>query len=132
MPESFEMSIELPTNPAKIYDAWLNGTHHSAFTGSLATCDPKVGGKFTAWDGYIWGSNLELHTNQRILQSWRTSEFPEGSPDSRLEIILEPTTRGTKLILRHNNIPDGQGQGYQQGWQDFYFNPLCEYFAETD
>jgi activator of HSP90 ATPase len=132
MSESFEISVDLPVGPEKIYQAWLDGSQHSALTGSMATCNPKVGGKFTASDGYIWGINLELQTNQRIVQAWRTSEFPVESPDSRLEIIFKPIKNGTRLILRHSNIPDGQGESYQQGWQDYYFDPLVAYFSETD
>ena len=45
----------------------------------------------TAWDGYVAGGNLELKPFHRIGQSWRTSEFPEGVPDSRLEIELDRT-----------------------------------------
>jgi activator of HSP90 ATPase len=132
MAESFEISFELPIEPGKIYEAWLDANQHSAFTGSLATCDPKVGGKFTASDGYIWGINLELQENHRIVQAWRTSECPAQSPDSRLEILLEPSHKGTRLILRHSNIPDGQGASYQQGWQDYYFDPLIEYFSKKN
>ncbi len=62
------------------------------------------------------------------MQAWRTTEFPEGSPDSRLEMLLEEAKGGTKITLVHTNIPDGQGKDYEQGWIAFYFKPMKQYF----
>jgi activator of HSP90 ATPase len=64
--------------PKEVYDAFVDAKKHSAFTGAKATCDPKVGGGFTAWDGYISGRNLELERGKRIVQEWSTTEWPEG------------------------------------------------------
>jgi activator of HSP90 ATPase len=63
------------------------------------------------------------------VQAWRTTEFPKGSPDSRVEIILETIDGGTKLTLLHSNIPEGQADDYKKGWQEFYFDPMKEYFG---
>lgn len=130
MQESIECSIVLPVGAEQLYRAWLNSAAHSGFTGSPAQVDPRVGGRFSAWDGYIEGVTLELEPYRRILQAWRSSEFPEGSPDSRLEILLEDAGQGqTRLTLLHSEIPAGQGQTYLQGWEDYYFQPMQEYFA---
>jgi len=99
-------------------------------TGSAAKVDGKVGGKFSAWDGYIFGATLELTSNERILQTWRTTEFPEGSPDSRLEVIFEEVKSGTKITLAHSKMPEDQLDDYKQGWEDFYFKPMREYFGK--
>ncbi len=54
------------------------------------------------------------------MQSWRTTEFPPESPDSRVEITLEPTLGGTLVTLLHTDIPVGQGDRYRQGWNEYY------------
>jgi activator of HSP90 ATPase len=124
----FELSAIFPATAQKIFDGWLSSEGHAAFTGNPAQVEEGIGGKFTAWDGYIWGTTLEMERPRRILQAWRTSEFPEDSPDSQVEILLEKVKGGTRLMLKHTNIPDGQAEGYKQGWQDFYFKPMKEYF----
>ena len=129
--ESLRLSIILPANPERIYNAWLESAAHAAFTGSAAEIDPVIGGHFTAWDGYIQGINLELEPYHRILQSWRTTDFPEGSADSRLEVRLEPIEGGTRVALHHYDIPEGQGEDYRQGWEDYYFKPMVEYFSSV-
>lgn len=132
MPESIECSVVLPVKAEKLYRAWLDSAAHGDFTGSPAEIDAEVGGKFTAWDGYISGTTLELEPPKRIVQSWRTTEFPPGSPDSRLEIEFQAVKQGTKIVLVHTNIPDGQGADYRQGWTDYYFAPMQEYFGAQD
>jgi activator of HSP90 ATPase len=101
-------------------------------TGSPAQVDGTIGGKFSAWDGYIFGSTLDLMPNQRIVQTWRTSEFPEDAPDSRLEVLLEDVDRGTKVSFIHTEMPEDQMDSYRQGWEDFYFKPMKEYFRKSD
>jgi len=57
---NFEVSRELPADPATIYRAWRSSEGHSAMTGAVASVDPVVGDAFTAWDGYIEGRTSEL------------------------------------------------------------------------
>jgi activator of HSP90 ATPase len=126
----FELSAVFPATAEEIFDGWLSSEGHSQFTGNPAHVEVGIGGAFTAWDGYIWGITLEMERPRRILQAWRTSEFPEESPDSQVEILLEKVKGGTRLTLKHTNIPEGQAEGYKQGWDDFYFKPMREYFKK--
>lgn len=132
MPESLHLESILPAAPEQVYAAWLDSREHGLFTGSAAEIDDRVGGNFTAWDGYIQGQTLELEPFHRIRQSWRTTEFPEGCEDSNLEVLLDSVPEGTRLILVHTNIPDGQGESYRQGWEDYYFTPMQVYFSAKD
>jgi uncharacterized protein YndB with AHSA1/START domain len=119
----------LPASPEQVYRAWMSSQEHSAFTGSPAEIDPATGGRFTAWDGYIQGTTLALEPYRRILQAWRTTEFPPDSPDSCLEVQLEAVEGGARLILLHQDLPEGQGASYAQGWEDYYFEPMRDYFS---
>ena len=132
MPEAIEVSAEIPASPEQIYTAWLDGELHAAMTGAAASVEPGIGGAYTAWDGYIWGKNLELAPGEYFVQTWRTSEFPEGAEDSRLEVRFESVAEGSKVLLMHTNIPDGQGAMYEQGWQDHYFEPMKAYFSKVE
>ncbi len=128
MKNEFTLIETFKTSAEKIYSSWLSTTGHSAMTGSPAKVDGRARGEFTAWDGYIWGTFLELTENQRILQTWRTSEFSEDDNDSLVEILFEEKNGQTKVTLIHTSIPDQQADGYKKGWDDFYFKPMKEYF----
>ena len=73
----FKCEAIIPASPADVYASWLDGKTHAAMTGAHAEGKAQVGTIFQAWDGYIHGRNLELVENQKIVQSWRTSEFSE-------------------------------------------------------
>ncbi len=122
--QSITVSATIPAPPKRVYEAWMSGKEHGAMTGGQAKVTARVGGKFSAWDGYIEGKTLELEPNKKIVQAWRTSEFPQDAPDSRLEITLKREKSGTRITLRHTEIPSGQAAGYKKGWIDFYFKPM--------
>ena len=117
-------------SPDEVYEVFMDAKKHSAVTGSKATCDPKVGGKFTAWDGYISGKNLELEKGKKIVQEWITTEWPPGYPPSRLELTFKKVKGGTEISMVHSNVPAKQAEDYEQGWIDFYWEPLKEYFKK--
>jgi uncharacterized protein YndB with AHSA1/START domain len=130
--ESIQVSGVVRAPPDRIYEAWLDSAEHSAMTGGRATIDANVGGRFTAWDGYIEGATLELEPGRRIVQRWRTSEFPSGAADSLVEIRLEPLEEGTRIIFLHSEIPEGQRTKYEQEWREHYLDPMDRYFAAAD
>lgn len=131
MPNSLKLSETFPVSAQLLYDAWIDADSHSEFTGSDAECDPKVGGKYSAWDGYIFGKNLKLEPYKRIVQSWRTTEFAETDKDSQIEILFEPVSdEECRFTLIHTNIPKGETEKYKQGWIDYYLEPMKEYFIE--
>jgi uncharacterized protein YndB with AHSA1/START domain len=127
--ESFTVTDLIPAGADRIYKAWLDSKEHAAMTGGSATSESHVGGKFSAWDGYIRGTNLELEPGRRIVQSWRSNDFPDGAPDSRVEVKLEAADGGTRVTLLHSNVPEGQSADYEKGWREHYFNPMRKYFS---
>jgi uncharacterized protein YndB with AHSA1/START domain len=129
--ESIQVSGVIRAPPDRIYEAWLDSAEHSAMTGGRATIDANVGGRFTAWDGYIEGATLELEPGRRIVQRWRTTEFPADAADSLVEIRLEPLEDGTRIIFLHSEIPEGQRTRYEQNWREHYLDPMDRYFAST-
>ena len=67
--------VVILASPEEVNDALVDAKKHSAFTGAKATGDAKVGGAFSAWDGYITGKHLELEPGARIIQEWNTTEW---------------------------------------------------------
>lgn len=128
MKESFIISRTFPATPKEIYNAWLDSAKHTLMTGGEAICSKNLGDDFSAWDGYITGSNLDLIENSEITQTWRTTEFDEFDEDSLVVISLLATSEGTEVTIDHCNIPEGQTQ-YEQGWVDHYFTPMDKFFG---
>ena len=114
---AFTVSVELKSSVQDVFESWLNKAKHTAMTGGEAEISSQVGAEFTAWDGYISGRNIEIQSNNRIVQSWRTTEFKEEDADSILELIFEEKDGNCQILLKHSQIPEGQPD-YKQGWED--------------
>jgi activator of HSP90 ATPase len=115
-------------SPDDVYRAFLSSKIHTEFTGSEAKCSAKVGGRFTAWDKYISGKNLELVEGKKIAQEWKTSEWPQGYDRSILKISLKNKGGGTQLSMIQSRVPASQVDQYDKGWYESYWEPLKQYF----
>ena len=117
-------------SPEQVYAAYVDPKKHSEFTKSKATGKPVVNGKFTAWDGYIFGKFLELEGGTRVVQEWSSTDFPEGYPPSKLELIFCQVPKGTEITMIHTNVPKEQADETAEGWTEFYWDPLKKYFKK--
>ena len=124
---TFEISVDLPVQPSIVYNAWLDSNSHTEMTGAKAECSNSVGEVFSAWDGYISGENVEMVKDNRIIQKWRTTDFLDEDEDSLIIVSFEKRGEGCCLIIEHNDIPLGQPD-YKDGWREFYFKPMTDYF----
>jgi activator of HSP90 ATPase len=125
-----EQRIAIPATPDEIFKAFMDPKTHSAFTGSKATGTPEVGGKFSAWDGYISGKNLELEKGKKIVQEWKTTDWPDNYPPSKLEFTFNRTEKGTQISMVHSNVPAEQAEEIAEGWNEFYWRPMKDYFMK--
>jgi uncharacterized protein YndB with AHSA1/START domain len=129
VPYAFTLTTTIPASPQEIYEAWLDSAIHSQMTGGEASMSDETGAEVSAWDGYITGRNLELVPGERIVQSWRTTQFTDEHEDSQITLTLEAVEDGTLLTLVHTNVPDAQQSYEQSGWQTHYFDPMKKYFT---
>ena len=129
MAKIIEQTVLIPALPKQVYDALMNSKTHSEITGGTARISPKVGAKFTSFDGYAAGANLVLVPGKKIVQSWRAIDWPKGV-ESTLTISLAAVKGGTKLLFVQTGVPADQYESIRQGWIDYYWEPLRRYFKD--
>jgi uncharacterized protein YndB with AHSA1/START domain len=127
---TIKQKVVIPASPKEVYEAYVDPKKHSKFTGSKATGKAVVGGKFTAWDGYIFGKYLELDDGKRVVQEWNSTDFPEGYGPSRLELCFNKIPEGTELVMVQSDVPEEQADETAVGWIEWYWNPLKKYFSK--
>lgn len=123
----FTLTTTIKATAKQIYKSWLSTQGHTKMTGGTAYVSNKIGDKFTAWDGYIKGENLVLEPYNKIVQSWRSTNFKDHEEDLQIEVILNEGDDETKLTLTHTNVPES-GEHYKKGWDEHYFEPMKHYF----
>ena len=127
--KTIRQTVTLPASPRIVFKALADSKQHSAFTGSKAKIPKRAGGRMSAYGGYISGKVLGLWPGTGLLQTWRTTEWPTGAQDSRLEIRLAPVGKGTRLTMIHSEVPASQVSRYTSGWKAFYWAPLRRYLT---
>ena len=123
--KTIKQSVRFKSSPHEVYEALMNSRKHSQFTGGKAVIGKKKGTKFTAYDGYIEGVILDLIPDQKIVQSWRGSDWPEGHY-SEATFSLKQVNDGTLLEFTQTGVPDQFYEDISQGWHDFYWTPMKE------
>ena len=127
---TIKQKVTIPASPKEVYEAYVDPKKQEEFTDSKATGKPKVGGKYTSWDGYIFGKFLVLEEGRRVVQEWTTTDWEDGYDASKLELIFCQVPKGTEIVMVHSNVPKAQADEIEQGWTEFYWNPLKEYFSK--
>lgn len=117
--KTIRQTVIFKASPHEVYEALMDPSKHAKFTGAKATVSRKVGGKFSAYDGYCHGINLQLLKDKKIVQSWRGSDWPEGH-FSKAAFTFKAVKGGTRLTFIHTGMPDKQYASIKQGWIDFY------------
>ena len=123
--KTIRQSVTFRATPHEIYEAIMDSKKHSELTGSQVRTSRKIGGKFSIYGGDIEGVNLELVPDQKIVQSWRYSDWPEGHY-SRVTFSLKKVNRGTRLTFTQTAVPDEHYEDIAQGWRDYYWAPMKE------
>ena len=125
---SLHQEIDFKASPQRIYDALLDSRQFSAFTGMPAEISRDAGGAFSMFGGLILGRNVELVSDQRIVQAWRPASWDAGVY-SIVKFELKGDGAQTKLILDHTGFPETNYGHLYSGWNERYWEPLKKYLA---
>jgi activator of HSP90 ATPase len=120
--------VDFKASPHRIYEILLDSKQFAAFTGMPAEIDPKAGGAFSMFGGLIVGRNVELLSNQRIVQAWRPTHWDPGVY-SLVKFELKPQGSETMVVLDHTGFPVGEFDNLDPGWKLRYWDPLKKYLA---
>jgi activator of HSP90 ATPase len=129
MPASIHQEVVFKASPDRVYEVLTNASLFSNMSGGApAEIAPEPGGAFSCFGGMIEGRNIELLTNQRVVQAWRVKSWGAGLY-SIAKFELEEHGAGTRLVFDHTGFPEAQGEHLAAGWKSNYWEPLAKYLA---
>ncbi len=117
----------IPADPEEVYLALTNPYTIQLWTGDKAEMSTEPGSEFSLMDGGLVGKNLEFEAGKKIVQQWYFGDQEEASI---VTIILHPDKKGTSAELRHVNIPDAEYEDIVDGWNNYYFGALQDFYSE--
>ncbi len=125
--KSFKKYYTIPASPQEVYLALTNPVTIQLWTGDAAEMSTVPGTEFSMWDGSISGKNLQFEESKKIVQEWY---FGEQEEQSVVTITLHPDKKGTSAELKHTNIPDEDYKSISEGWDEYYFGALIQFYEE--
>lgn len=123
MPKTIRQSVTIKASPHAVYEALMDSRKHAAFSGMPARISRKVGGPFTAYGLYLSGVNLELVPDRRIVQFWRSSNWPRHHY-STVTFVLTKVPGGTRLRFTQVGVPNVDYKDKKSGWITHYWEPM--------
>jgi activator of HSP90 ATPase len=122
-------TIIIPRSSAKeIYSLLLDTKLHTKLIGESAIIKPGVGSDFSLYSGYATGKITKLIPGKVIEQSWRANDWPKDHYSS-VKFVFRDVRGGTQINFNQTNLPPGTEAEFENGWADFYWNPLIKYFS---
>ena len=113
-----------------IYEYLISAKKLSKITGGKASNTEKIGGKFSAYDDYIFGTNIELVPGKKIIQKWACQDFPDKTfSDLKIELVKKGE-KLTELSFTQENVPDELFEDLSEGWNQFYWEPIQDYLED--
>ena len=129
--KTVEQTVTFNASPHDVYEALMDSDKHTQFTGAKASISREIGGSFTAYDGALSGTILELVPDAKIVKSWRGSD--EGwvpGHYSTATFTLEAIDGGTRLTFVQSGVPEKSFDQINQGWHTYYW-PKMKQFLES-
>ena len=111
----------------EVWKALVDVRYIQGWGGGPAKMDDKVGTKFSLWGGSIWGENLEVVLNKKLVQDWYSDEEKKWKTPSRVTFTLHAEKDGVRLELIHENVPDENAEDINEGWKNYYLGPFKDY-----
>lgn len=130
--KTIRQSVKFKASPHQVYEALMDSKKHTAFTGGKAEISRKVGGSFTAYDGYIEGVNEELVKDKKIVQKWRSDGWPEEHYSTVTFELKKAFRGGTKLSFTQTDVPEDDYESKSDGWFESYWDKMKQFFGEAE
>lgn len=118
----FTDSIEIAASPETVFTYLTTNEGMTAWMGQYADLDPTEGGRFSVdIAGHpVRGKFLAVEPPHRVVVSWGfpgSDELPAGA--STVEFRLTAVPAGTRVDLRHGDLPETAVAGHADGWANF-------------
>jgi uncharacterized protein YndB with AHSA1/START domain len=130
MTGTIRQAVTIAAAPKKVFEALIDERRHARFTGNPAKISRKAGGAFTCYGGYLEGFNLEVVAARRIVQAWRSKNWPKGTYSIVTFALARKAGGKTTLSFTQVGLPASDVREKTKGWHKAYWKPLKAYLEK--
>jgi uncharacterized protein YndB with AHSA1/START domain len=117
-----EVTVHIAATPETVFPYFTDPARYVRWMGSEATLDPVRGGTYCVnmREGVqVAGEFVEVDPPHRLVFTWGWADDAAVPPGStRVVVTLEAEDGGTRVVLRHHDLPDDEQRSHHRmGWQ---------------
>src|ERR1700752_4163998 len=97
-------SVILPAPAASLFAMYTDPAKHAVITGAPVAISVEPSSPFQAFNGALTGATLQIIPQRLVIQSWRSTKFNDGDPDSTLILAFTPEGTNGRIDLVHLDV----------------------------
>src|ERR1051326_5589293 len=116
---TIKQSYEMKATPAQVFKALTDPKIIKKWSGAPAKMSARKGANFEIWGGDMFGKNLDVLKNKKLVQEWNTKTF-----SSKVTFTLKAKGKSTVVDLLHEEVPTASKKNYSDGWKQYYLGAM--------
>ena len=124
-----QQTYEINATPEEVFDALVNPEIIQDWSGDEAKMSDEVGAKFSLWGGQMFGTNLEVIKNKKLVQEWC---YDQWENPSKVTFTIKVIEKKTIVELLHEDVPEKSVTSITEGWDIYYLGAIKEMFEEKN
>ncbi len=123
-----QKTYEMNAAPEEVFEALVNPDLIQHWSGDEAKMSAQVGADFSLWGGQMFGKNLEVVKNKKLVQEW---SYDQWLSPSKVTFTLKAKGKNTIIELLHEDVPEKSLNSISDGWDAYYLGAMQEMFEEA-
>lgn len=120
--QALEVSLHVAADPEVVFPYFTDPERYVLWMGRTALLDAVPGGEYRVQMGdgvAALGTFIEVDPPRRLVFTWGWTAGPDVPPGStRVEVSLTAEAGGTRVVLRHHDLPDlPMREHHRAGWE---------------
>lgn len=124
MCKTIKQKVKFRASPDQVFRWLADSKQHTKLTGQKAKIPRKLGGAFSTRGGYVHGILVDLVPGERLVQAWRTKDFPVGVFSMASLQLSRTKDGGTALELTHRGVPKHLIPEIERDWRESYWERI--------
>jgi uncharacterized protein YndB with AHSA1/START domain len=124
MCKTIKQRARFKLDPTRVYQLLTDSKQHTRLTGQKAVIGSKVGSAFSTHGGRVSGILVDLVPGRRVVQAWRSKDFPVGAFSMAALELSRTDDGGTQLVLTHRGVPKDLIPDVEADWRTTYWDKI--------